>query len=157
MKLFANEITEARFEANLDIRRNLEAVKRDGARVEAILTAPYHVAFRWRDRRWSLTVPAGFLAAPSVPPILHGIVPFWGALFEASIVHDWCYWTRCFDPLCEGDGRRRADLLLAALMHAGGADLGDCLEVFTAVRAAGGKNYAACTFKPGNNLAEVPA
>jgi hypothetical protein len=143
------------YETDLRLRRDIKAVRRDGARVEAILEADYTVSFSWRRESWRLTVPAGFLAAPSVPPQLHGIVPFWGALFEASIVHDWCYWTRCFDPHSAGDGRSASDNLLKDMMRAGGADRGDCMEVYLAVRTFGGKLYDANTFKAKNGLARI--
>ena len=143
--------TDVAFETPLHIERAIEAVKRDGARVEAILLADYRISFTWKKARWSLTVPAGFLAAPSVPPALHGIVPFWGALFEASICHDYAYWTRCFDPI-DGGGREAADKLLAAAMRAGGADLGDTAEVYAAVSAFGGRNYFVNQFQPANGL-----
>jgi hypothetical protein len=142
------------WETDLVISRQASAVRRDGARVEAILVADYRVAFDWDGGRWSLKVPAGFRAAPSVPPSLHGVVPFWGALFEASIVHDWCYWTRCFDPLTPaGDGRRAADKLLCALMRGGGATFRDSARVYGAVRIFGGDHYRVNNFKADNFLA----
>ncbi|MBK8157969.1 MAG: DUF1353 domain-containing protein [Rhodospirillaceae bacterium] len=140
------------FETPLRIERAIEAVRRDGARVEAILLAPYRVSFDWRNSRWSLTVPAGFKAAPSVPPALHGIVPFWGALFEASICHDYAYWTRCFDTDDSKGGRSHADALLASLMRSGGADFADTAEVYTAVNAFGGSHYFVNAYQPKNGL-----
>ncbi len=151
------DITAARFETDLYLKRNVDAVKRDGARVEAVVMEPYRVSFTWNSARWSLMVPAGFLAAPSVPPRLHGMVPFWGALFEASIAHDWCYWTRCFDQYAGAGGRFLADQLLVALMAAGNTSRSDCAEVFLAVRAFGGDNYERCKFRPGHNLVRMAA
>lgn len=141
--------SDVRFETPLDLRREIDAVRRDGARVEAILLADYVVTFTWNDlRRW-LRVPRGFAAAPSVPPELHGLVPFWGGLFEASIVHDWCYWTRCFDPLCE-NGKLAADNLFLALLRAGSVTWWDSAKVYAAVRAFGLGMYEANTFKAGS-------
>ncbi len=148
------DFSQAKFETDLVLKRQVEAVRRDGARVEAIVVEDYRVSFLWDGARWSITVPAGFQAAPSVPPRLHGLVPFWGALFEASIVHDWCYWTRCFDPhSAGGSGRRSADKLLCGLMRAGGASMADAGEVFMAVHLFGGDRYQVNQFRPDNHLA----
>lgn len=146
------EIDGATFDKRLVIMREAAAVKRDGARVEAILAEDYTVSFLMAGARWRITVPTGFEAAPSVPPVLHGLVPFWGALFEASIVHDWCYWTRCFDPHADGDGRELADHLFYALMRSGGTKLRDALKAYSAVRAFGRSRYRVNKFKAENGL-----
>lgn len=145
-----NPFSNATFDTPLDIRREIEAVKRDGQRVEAILLAQYRVSFDWRGRRWMQTVPAGFLAAPSVPPILQGLVPLWGGLFESSFIHDFCYWTRCFDELSEGgDGKLAADQLFLALLESSGVEPDARRNIYQAVRLFGRKAYDANVFKPG--------
>lgn len=149
------EIDGATFSRRLVIIREAVAVKRDGARVEAILAEDYSVGFLWDGGRWTITVPKGFQASPSVPPRLHGLVPFWGALFEASIVHDWCYWTRLFDPHAKGDGRELADHLFYALMRAGGTSIRDALKAYTAVRAFGRSRYRVNSYKAENGLRKV--
>lgn len=155
--MFKNDVTAARFETDLYIKRAVEAVKRDGARVEAIVMEPYRVSFNWSGSRWHLTVPSGFLAAPSVPPKLHSFVPFWGALFEASVAHDYAYYTRCFDQYAGPNGRLVADQMLVALMAAGKTSIGDCAEVFLAVRTFGARHYDPAMFRPSNNLVRVSA
>lgn len=145
-----NPFTAASFDTPLDIRREIEAVRRDGARVEAILLAQYRVSFDWLGRRWMLVVPAGFPGAPSVPPLLHGVVPFFGGLFESSFVHDWAYWTRCFDELVEGgDGKLAADQLFLALLESSGVDEDARRSIYQAVRLFGRGAYAANRFRPG--------
>lgn len=160
-----SKVEAARFETDLAIRRAIDAVRRDGARVEAILMADYRVSFSLYGQRMALTVPAGFEASPSVPPSLHGVVPFWGALMEGSIAHDWAYSTRCFDALAEAhgdEGREVADWMLFALMMAGGTSLVDALEVYTAVRIFGGEHYGSAdrciagSGAAGNGLEVVP-
>ena len=146
-----NPFSNARFETPLDIRREIEAVKRDGARVEAILLAQYAVSFDWRGQRWLQTVPAGFRAAPSVPPALHGLVPFFGGLFEASICHDWQYHTRCFDELTGSskEGKRAADQLFLALLEAANVDPVSRSRIYAAVRMFGNEMYHENVFQPG--------
>lgn len=90
-----------------------------------------------------------------MPPSLHGVVPFWGALMEGSIAHDWAYTTRCFDQLAAAhgdDGREVADWMLFALMMAGGTGLVDALEVYTAVRVFGAEHYGGGSIKEGRAL-----
>lgn len=142
-------ISNAAFDTDLRIERKLAAVKRDGAKVDAILVNDYRVSFDMHGARCSLCVPAGFGASPSVPPKLASVVPFWGALFEASIAHDWAYYTRCFDP---HGGRDTADTLLYQLMIAGGTRLLDAAKVLVAVRVFGGSHYDRYSYRPNNNL-----
>jgi hypothetical protein len=146
----ANPFSNAVFETPLDIRREIEAVKRDGARVEAILLAQYRVSFDWQGKRWLQTVPAGFKAAPSVPPALHGLVPFFGGLFESSIVHDWAYNTRCFDDLTGSSkkGKLAADQLFLALLESAGVNESDRRNIYQAVRFFGNEMYHENTFQP---------
>lgn len=146
-------VSNAAFETELLIRRDREAVKRDGVKVNAILAADYRVSFKLDEARYALTIPAGFGAAPSVPPELAGVVPFWGALFEASIAHDWAYETRCFDPF---GGRRVADDMLYQLMRAGGTNALAASKVLVAVRLFGGGHYDSCRYRPNNNLEGLP-
>lgn len=142
-------IRNAAFDTDLVIERKLAAVKRDGAKVDAVLVKDYRVSFDMNGVRFSLCVPAGFGASPSVPPTLAGVVPFWGALFEASIAHDWAYYTRCFDP---HGGRDTADDMLYHLMLAGGTRMIDAAKVLVAVRVFGGNHYDRYTYRQNNSL-----
>lgn len=146
-----NPFSNASFDTPLDIRREIEAVKRDGARVEAILLSQYRVSFDWQGKRWLQTVPAGFKAAPSVPPALHGLVPFFGGLFESSVIHDRLYYTRCLDELTGSskEGRRAADQLFLALLEASGVDPVNRSRIYSAVRLFGDQMYHENVFQPG--------
>lgn len=143
------------FETPLDLRREIKAVERDGARVEGILLAPYSVSFNWDDDRWRFTIPKGFQAAPSIPTELQMIVPIWGGIFEPSIIHDWCYWTRCFDPLVGGDGKEAADDLFLELMQASGVGWFNRNAAHAAVAVFGRDVYDANTFKANSGPVKV--
>lgn len=138
------------FAPSCDMRRHMADVIRDGARVEHELLAPYWIEFDHGGRRWRLTVPAGTRAAPSVPPSLMDDLPVLGGMWEPSIVHDWCYETRCFDAWDpDGWGKQFADDLFDAAMEAAGVGWQDRRAVMTAVWAAGGGMYGRHTLIAG--------
>lgn len=143
----AGEFEDVEFAPYCDMRRHIAEVITFGPRVEHVLLSDYWVSFGWRNGWWRLTVPKGTRAAPSVPPSLQDDLPVLGGMWEPSIIHDWCYETRCFDEY--GDGRKLADALFLRLMEAAGVSWIDRKNIKLALFAAGGAIYGANAFRPG--------
>lgn len=121
-------ISNIGFETPLYTVENIEAVRKKGAKVEAILTRPFSVTFNWNGERWRLRLPEKYPAAPSVPPFLRSFAPATGGLRWASFPHDW---VREFNAMPLKDG----DDLLIAIMKASGDGWFKRMRVWTAVRA----------------------
>ncbi len=101
------------FETPLHTREEIEAVIKDGVKVEGILTQPFIITFDWNGKRWRFEIPEDYAAAPSVPWWLRSIMPATGAIRWMAYPHDFGY---------EYHSMPRADLdeLMAAGMKAGG-------------------------------------
>jgi hypothetical protein len=142
------DFSDVRYETPLTIRREIEAVIRDGQMVEAILVEPFVITFTWVQKRWRLEIPAGFTAAPSVPSQVQSMLPFSGGLVEASVIHDWAYYHRIFDPYAS-DGRLASDNLFEACLEAAGVEDIYRAATYRAVRGGGSPSYRKNTFKEG--------
>jgi hypothetical protein len=123
-------ITNVRFESRLATVELLEAVIKFGEEVEGILLEDFCLSFDWDGGRWRLTVPEGYAAAPSVPPLLRGFAATTGPIRWASYPHDWIYEHRSMS-------REDADDLFRACALAAGISVITAGRIYAAVRLGG--------------------
>ncbi|MEE8598284.1 MAG: DUF1353 domain-containing protein [Dehalococcoidales bacterium] len=121
-------IANVTFETNLHTIEYIAAVRKNGVKVEGVLTAPFVITFDWNDGRWKLSLPMGYAAAPSVPPFLRSFAPATGGLRWGSFPHDWI---REHQVISLADG----DELLAEIMKAAGDGWFKRQRVWLSVRA----------------------
>lgn len=101
----------------------LPPLRWDGARRKFVLTAPYAVD--------SIIIPAGFATDfASVPRALHWLIDRTGCHTEASVVHDWLYWS-------QHGTRAEADRVFLDLLLRSGCSRVKSYTMYAGVRAGG--------------------
>ena len=135
-------IRNLKFETALYTRQEIEAVIKNGVRVEAILTRPFIVSFDWTGirpdndnfERWQLEVPFNYKAAPSVPPWLRSISPATGAIVWMSYPHDFLYE---FHSMSRAD----TDEMFVEGIRTGGGGWWERNRAYAAVRVGGSSSW----------------
>ena len=127
-------ISSVTFETPLDMREEIEAVRRDGVKVEGILLQDFVITFDWNGARWRFTGPKGNASAPSIPWWLRSIVSVAGPSKWAAVHHDFGY---------ENHSMPRSDLdeLYVVIMNGTDAGLWDRAWSWLGIRFGGWLPY----------------
>ncbi len=114
----------------LDTRELLEAVRREGVKVEGILLQDFVVTFDWDGSKWEFRAPKDFAFAPSIPWFLQSITSATGPSRWAAVLHDYGYENHSLP-------RRVLDELYVAVMNSAEAGLWDRGSSWLGIRLGG--------------------